>query len=296
MNDKLHLNLLENAHDFIETAIQYAREDQNRSWKYALLNLASALELVMKANLEKEHWSLLFEDVDVSSKADLKKGRFKSVDFETAINRLKSIVAIPISRRDEKYLRKIRDIRNRIMHFSIEIHLEELKSIVARGLGIFICLYEKLSEEEDSKEFIYHLNKQLKDFQKYVDLRLALLKEKLESAERPAHPFSFCSNCFQDTLIVNDDAVCCLFCGYETTFEDLSHTSEGPGGPCPECEQGHLGFILYTNDDGEFICVKCGYTTDYSHNDECTRCGKVFWNETGESMCDECWEYIANQD
>ena len=59
--DKLTLSLIENSFDFLESSIKYSRGTENRDWKYALLNLASAIELMMKAILEQEHWSLLFE-------------------------------------------------------------------------------------------------------------------------------------------------------------------------------------------------------------------------------------------
>jgi len=293
MSQKLNLTLMENAHDFIGSAIKYSKEDHSRSWKYALLHLATALELLMKANLEKEHWSLLFDNVDVASRADLTRGAFKSVDFVTAVERLKRVVGMDISARDEKYLRRIREIRNRVMHFSIEIHVEELKSLVARGITILTGFYENLGEGKEIEDFVNSLNKQLAEFQEYVDLRLGMLGDRLKSADRPASEFLSCSECLQDTLIIQERGVLCLFCGFKTTIPELAESFEGSGGPCPECDGGQLCFILYNNEEGEFVCVKCGFATDHDYNQQCSRCGRVFWNKAGAAICPPCWKEVA---
>ena len=295
MPEKLKFSLIENAHDFITFAAECAQKTDRRYWKHALLNLGSALELLMKAILEKEHWALLFENVDVASKDKLNKGNFKSVDFETTLSRLKEISGIKIPIGDEKYLKKIRDIRNKITHFSIEINLEELKSVVARGLNIFINFYENAFEEHD-ESFVIEINKMLVEFQKFVDLRMANLKPKLDASEKPSPQFSDCPECFQTALVIEGSDVVCLYCGAQTTIEDLADYSEGPGGPCPNCGDGFLGFILYNNEDGDFICTKCGYKTAHNYNDECTSCGSTFWNKNGDIMCKDCWRRLAEKE
>ena len=53
MTEKLSFTLIENSFCFLESAIKYSKEKERRDWKYAILNLANALELMMKAVLEK---------------------------------------------------------------------------------------------------------------------------------------------------------------------------------------------------------------------------------------------------
>lgn len=65
----LHLQILENALDFIDRAIVEVRtrlghgEDEN---KFAALCLGSGIELLVKARLAMEHWSLIFDDPAVA--------------------------------------------------------------------------------------------------------------------------------------------------------------------------------------------------------------------------------------
>ncbi|HKI11664.1 MAG TPA: hypothetical protein VKA02_06075 [Candidatus Acidoferrum sp.] len=51
MNDKYAFSLHRNARAFIESAVDYARQDQRDQWKFAILHLTIALELSLKARL-----------------------------------------------------------------------------------------------------------------------------------------------------------------------------------------------------------------------------------------------------
>ncbi|GAH41122.1 unnamed protein product, partial [marine sediment metagenome] len=55
---RLSHSLLKSSHDFIRSAVNYAKENDENSWKFAVLHLASALELLFKSRLAEEHWSL----------------------------------------------------------------------------------------------------------------------------------------------------------------------------------------------------------------------------------------------
>ena len=254
--DKLTLSLIENSFDFLESSIKYSKGTENHDWKYALLNLASAIELMMKAVLEQEHWSLLFEDIKKANKEILSQGDFKSVNFETAIERLKSIVGISFSHTEEKYIEKIRQKRNRVTHFSVELHIEEVKSIVAKGIGIFIKLYKKIDTAENVEDKLHYINSELLGFQKYVKLRLAEIEKQISGMQRP-DIFLTCPACLQETIVIdpNFDELCCKFCGAGFSYKDMaSFASDGYSGPCPECENGALAFLSEVGDQGgEYI-------------------------------------------
>ena len=139
---RLNLSLLENACDFLRDTIERANSKDAATWKYAVLSLAAALELIMKSILYQEHWCLLFEEVDSASEDALKSGQFKSVDFDTVQKRLQTIARVEISGRDRGYLKSIRDTRNRISHFQVDINIDQVKALVARGIFAFLDLYK----------------------------------------------------------------------------------------------------------------------------------------------------------
>jgi ribosomal protein S27E/ribosomal protein L37E len=297
MDYKFSLSLIDNSFDFLNSAIKYANGEENRDWKYALLNISNALELIMKAVLEKEHWSLLFENVDNANKEILSIGDFQSVNFKTAFERLKYIVGVDFSKNDEKYLKKIREKRNRITHFSAELHIEEVKSIVAKGIGVFIKLYKEIDTEENVEDKLHYINSELRGFQKYVKLRLAEIEKEIKDSQIPNSVFLTCPLCLQETIVIHEkyDELFCKFCGAEFSYEDMArYSSNGYGGPCPKCVNGALAFLKYNKDEEEYICTKCGFTSQWNFNFECSSCGNTYWDENGDEnyLCEACHESI----
>jgi len=294
--DKLSLSLIENSFDYLDNSIIYAKATENRAWKYALLNLASAIELMMKAVLEQEHWSLLFEDIKKANKDSLAQGNIKSVNFETAIERIKSIVGVSFSPTDEKYIEKIRQQRNRITHFSVELHIEEVKSVVAKGIGIFIKLYKQIETADIVEDKLHDINIELMGFQKYVKLRLAEIEKEISDMERPSI-FLTCPSCLQETIVIDKkyDELSCKFCGEVFSYKDMaSFASDGYFGPCPECSNGALAYLSNVSILGEYICTKCGFTGENNYNVVCDSCGNTFWDENGgiNYLCEACHRSI----
>jgi ribosomal protein S27E len=261
---KQQLSLLENACDYLDDTILRVASQDPAAWKYAILSLASALELIMKSILEREHWSLLFQDVNSASEGALVLGDFKSVDFETAQKRLQSIAGVEISDRDQKYLKSLRNIRNKLSHYTLHINIEQLQSLVASGILTFLDLYSDPHLEDDHDEdFEAKANQNLREFEKYVHLRMAKLRSELRESERPGRPFQRCPDCDQDAVIFSEtrDAKC-LYCGQHIDLRALAkHTSEGPLEECPECGEDSLAFILYSNEEAEFSCASCSFSS-----------------------------------
>ena len=64
-SEQLQLTLLDNALDFLLSAAEAVNRDEGpRSLKEAVLHLGNGVELLVKARIAREHWSLIFADVD----------------------------------------------------------------------------------------------------------------------------------------------------------------------------------------------------------------------------------------
>ncbi|HLC39999.1 MAG TPA: hypothetical protein VJO34_00040 [Methylomirabilota bacterium] len=260
MADEIELTLIENAEDFLLEAVKYAKASSPRDWKYAILHLWSAVELLLKALLEKEHWSLLFEDVDGASRTKLRGGDFHTVRFDTALDRIQGIVGIEIEPKDLRYLKGLRELRNRATHFAVKLNVEQAKSLVARGINVFLNLEQRHLHETPDKSLEYEINQALQEFQKYVDERLRELQEELEASERPHRRFRTCLSCTQETLVSKADFAVCLFCGEDWEFINLPVLlGDGPEGPCPQCGEETLALVLLNNEEALFACVRCGF-------------------------------------
>ncbi|MGG3912426.1 hypothetical protein [Rossellomorea vietnamensis] len=130
------MTLLENAYDFLHNSLFFYHlatheeypKDYKRFWKFSLVNLVQALELLFKELLVRENKILVYENIDKPK---------HTVSVTTALNRLKNIVNIDIDTNDETIIKKAIDLRNYIMHYGIELDIKELTSI-------YIVLFEFL--------------------------------------------------------------------------------------------------------------------------------------------------------
>ena len=95
----LHLPLLENALDFLASAVEQLQLDTTRSLKYAVLHLAAGVELLIKERLRQEDWQLLFDDVNAADELKYAAGDFYGVAPPEALKRLRDI-GIELDARD----------------------------------------------------------------------------------------------------------------------------------------------------------------------------------------------------
>ena len=105
-------SLVRSALDFAEKA---ARQIKTAP-KYAVIHLATAIELFLKARLVKEHWALAVSRPEKASIASFRSGAFHSVGLDEAVERLRNIVGEAISRDEETCFRQLRDHRNKLVH------------------------------------------------------------------------------------------------------------------------------------------------------------------------------------
>lgn len=80
--------LRDNAYNFIKKGLQAIIIDNKEGYKYAILHLYSGIVLLLKDVLYKEHWILIFEDVNEADKEKLFDGSIKSVNYHTLMKRL----------------------------------------------------------------------------------------------------------------------------------------------------------------------------------------------------------------
>src|SRR5947209_5795453 len=95
---ELRLSLVENALDFFHEAVKDAQETDHKRLKYAVLHSASAVELILKARLVLEHWTLVFRDPGKAELNNFKEGKFQSVDFQEAQERIERICKIDLAK------------------------------------------------------------------------------------------------------------------------------------------------------------------------------------------------------
>ena len=288
-------NLLDNALDFLLSAAEAVRRDEGtRSLKEAVLHLGNGVELLVKARLAREHWSLIFSSIDQANYDKLADGEFTSVDFPKAVARLEQIVRVPIDKSIIFHVDNLRKLRNRLAHFTAELDPVQTKSLVAKSMSFCVEFCEQQSMvSSDATGKIGEIQVNLTGFQEFVDDRMKSISEEWKGAL-----IWECPGCWQEALVSDGGEVECKFCKRRFTPQELAFRySEDVPEDCPHCDaESSFAFVLYTNEDGRWVCFSCGEGGE--NYDSCVRCYRLTYSpghDGGIAICDSCWWYIMDQ-
>jgi hypothetical protein len=129
------MDLRENAYDFLNESLRAAREAEVRqhAWKFAVLHVVQAIELLLKARLQAEHPVLIYENVD---------RRGNTVSLQQAVERITSAARVQLTPREQRAVRRAQKWRDPIVHFEFEMNEYEVKSV-------FVQLFEFLMRFHD---------------------------------------------------------------------------------------------------------------------------------------------------
>lgn len=123
------MSLGENSIDSLQESLIKVREaDTNpAAWKFAVVHIVHAIELMLKERLQQEHRLLIFQNVD---KPGTPSRPGPTVSLETALVRLQS-AAIDLSDDDLRVIRKAIEWRNRITHSEFSLYVTEVRATFA---------------------------------------------------------------------------------------------------------------------------------------------------------------------
>ena len=258
---RMQLSLVENSLDFFLSAAEYAAKDDPLSWKYSILHLADGVELLFKARLEREHWSLLFADINQSSLEKLERGDFKSVDFEDTCRRLRQIALVKIDDHQYGQLNELRKLRNKIRHYTTELNSRQLRAIfwVCMSICIRFCASEDLSGTAD------RLGKIIVVLEKGIDRNID------QEVVRIVHQFGLawsCPDCWLQMVVFEKKATCKFCLRDQDPALVARHNAMGyPIPDCPDClKKETLARYSRQTADGYipvagWVCLACGKHT-----------------------------------
>ena len=293
--DYVHLNLVENGLDFLLSAAEAVQRDESpRSLKDAVLHVANGTELLFKARLAEEHWTLIFANPDEASHEKLAEEEFRSVDFQRAMERLEKIARVQLGKDTTTHLNNLRKFRNRLTHFTSYLDPAQAKSLVAKSMAFCVRFCEDHSKETLTVESqLVEIHQLLGELQEFVDERMKRISEELEDAYVVE-----CPECWQETVVIDGGVVYCKFCRQHVSPQSIAATySEGEIEDCPECgEIQTFATVLYSNDIVGWSCYSCGQGGQNYHR--CERCYQLeyFSDGTAFKWCENCMSYLSNRE
>jgi hypothetical protein len=321
--------VVENGLDFLGHAVEEMAQDPANN-KYAAIHLYGAIEVLIKARLIREHWTLACLKVDGATFAGFKNGDLPTVGGMQGLKRLESNVGLTISKQQTLNVDTIRRLRNRVAHFAVVgIDPVAIKTELARGLDFVVWFSEKhilpgapANEVELVEEALSEISTVMGEIKAFVAERLGTLKPELDAAEILVQ----CPQCSQGTLTLPEGAPKCLFCWWSpddpeaaadeyvvavlglSSYVLVKDGGTWPVSSCPECEvtamvQGvNVVKDIGTRSDDphdsylppDFLCFNCGFHCSYIDLDQCSYCGT--WTTSDISICPDCIANIIGRD
>ncbi|MER5482548.1 hypothetical protein ABT024_04940 [Streptomyces sp. NPDC002812] len=238
---------------------EYGERPGPRKLKYAVLHLQAAAEVLLKARLEIEHWTLVTENITNKkvSREKFEKGEFTSITPEEAVRRIREIVGEEISKEEAAGLDKLTKRRNALQHYRLTTTYEEIESLTAEVL-VFLMrfLHESLlprltpAEHDRIKDDLTYVTGGTIRIQRYVTERMEQIRPALKGKDECIVQ---CPRCAQDAVLVTGngghraaEAAKCLFCRTTWTADALAtdyvlyHLAgffQDDVPPCPTCHR-----------------------------------------------------------
>jgi hypothetical protein len=308
---RVSLPLLENGLDFMVSVVEHlSGEPSHRDLKYALLHLASGIELVLKERLRQDDPAQLYECPDNFDAADFAVGNFKSATATQTVKRLVDLAAVSISDSDRTQLQLLRAKRNRVEHFGFDDTPEAVSAITGRMLGFALdFITAELDSATLSAEALDELatiREALPQLRAFVVDRWKRIASQVRDATTTVVA---CTGCGEEASVLDDGATC-LFCGYAVGAEDgadqYAHVVVGAShyeyvhdgiewvvSTCLQCERETLvdqGVSGDMEPAVRWVCFGCG---EYWPEDAlwpCDSCGALIPAGDGEMpICDDCF-------
>jgi hypothetical protein len=125
----IRMTLGENSLDSLQESLAKVRDtDANvTAWKFAVVHIVHAIELMLKERLQREHRLLIFQNVD---KPGTPARPGATVSLETALTRLQN-ADVNLDDDDLRAIGKAIEWRNRITHSEFALYVREVRTVFA---------------------------------------------------------------------------------------------------------------------------------------------------------------------
>lgn len=209
--------IVKNMFEYINKSLDILDEPQ-----YSIIYFYTALELLFKARLLREHWTLVINDFknSKSSFEQFKKGDFNSVYLDDAATRIRNLFK-DLPDKYENNFKGIKEERNKLVHFPITDLAKEKKKLLQvlyKAWYYMLFLLQKqwkdifISFEEDIKL----IDRKIKENNEFLKEKSNILIEK--------YPNKYTMQT-------------CCFCGHNATVSIASYyDDEVKSCKCDVCE------------------------------------------------------------
>lgn len=183
-------DLSESAFDFLERSVAEIETHP----KYSVINFATAVELILKARLMREHWTLVVERASDVTLDDFLSGTVKTVSQADAMKRLKNACAENIPSDAVAQFGKIAAHRNRMIHFFHEAGKKKADDTLTEEIVKELCLswfhLDRLLSDwrdqfDDFQAEITSVDKKMKGLREFLKVTFERLESEIATLKKP---------------------------------------------------------------------------------------------------------------
>jgi hypothetical protein len=203
--DRVSLPLLENGLEFLASAVEHlSGEPSRRDLKYALLHLASGVELVLKERLRRHDPAQLYQRPERFDEADFAAGDFQSANTDETVRRLVNLAGVTIADLDRAQIQLLREKRNRVEHFGFDDTVEAVSAITARTRGFAL---DFIAAELDPSSLGPDADQELRDIREALPKLEAFLADRWERIGAEVRDATTavvaCTSCGEEAAIID---------------------------------------------------------------------------------------------
>lgn len=301
---------IRNGVDYLLSVVDHLTTDEQpgpRDLKYAVLHLQAATEVLLKARLQLEHWSLVVKEPGLAIRLKFETGDFESCTTASAIDRLSNIAGVTVGDKAAKSLAILSRWRNALQHYGLTANARAVESRAAQVLDFLIAfvhdeLLPALPGEETAlvSSHLDQVGDKARTIQSFIDTRLKRLNDELKDDQ---HRTLECCVCGEYALLVGEDAepVSCGYC--HAMWDDPNHALTdyvmtydidmyGNVQECPNCSEHALlvdgAHVAQAPEERHSLCFSCG--TEFDAPTQCIDCLNTYIpaSEDDLGLCEGC--------
>ncbi|MGW2100009.1 hypothetical protein ACWCPX_20265 [Streptomyces olivaceoviridis] len=304
-----------NGIDYLASVVEHLDEEESavepRDLKYAVLHLQAAAEVLLKARLLREHWSLVFKDPGRATRKDFDSADFESCSTGAAVERLRDIAGIDFEKKETEALSALAKDRNALQHYGLTHSAHAVEARAGKVLDFLMRFLEEellplLSgpERETAARDMVPVSDGVRNISSFVTRRLNRLRGELKGQESLTLQ---CPDCEQMTLVVVPGGGLCHFCGASWSSDEsiafdyleARGETEEQIQLCPQCDDYALVEGVVFADDpnaaGALYCFACTARYTVGELISCAGCSRLWPIEADEDggadpLCPECRE------
>ncbi|MEU2916317.1 hypothetical protein ACFYM3_42990 [Streptomyces massasporeus] len=281
--------------DYLLSAVTHLTEGgqppNDRDLKYAVLHLHAATEVLLKARLVREHWSLVINDVRKATEKKFHEGDFASVSVEATIERLRDIVGLDIGQANRTAIVNLTRTRNAFTHYGHTATAYAVETQITLVLGFLLDfipthLYDPRSTSQFGTEYMDTMERIRERLGRIDSLVKARMRNVNAALKDMADRTVLCPHCRQYAVAIPEEKdqaedqvlepeLRCLFCTAQWPACELARlyvlevtgTDDGQLQPCGCSEYGPwaeqptvvLGASTAAEPDAFMgLCFRCG--------------------------------------